>query len=397
MVRTRKGSQDGKSETREYSYAALKFEQHGKAAPSLVIFHAPVGEVLSWAEVGELETTRKSAKKTGAQREQKKAKVRAIKKFLAADRRNIIPTAVIVAFSEGTAEFDEGVREGGTLTITAGATYAANIVDGQHRLYGMKEFSPDTQAALVGLLDADHVEKAFQFLVINNKSSRVAATHTKALLSRMHRTELSKRLGLAKMSFEVEGIKDVDLVNTDAESPFYQTIDWTTTPKDKRMVQATAIEMSLDYIGGLGISEYDDHDVRRSVFLTMWKTVKQHWKPLWKRRSRLVSKVGIVCLTKFVMDMIVKWSENDELEIELTDLEDIVIQTKKIISLMDVKFWTAEWAEGSQGGFDTNQGRERVVRALSQLHRNGRQKEEWYTDIDIISRTSVDDESEEEE
>lgn len=62
---------------------------------------------------------------------------------------------------------------------------------------------------------------------------------------------------------------------------------------------------------------------------------------------------------------------------------------------MDERFWTAAWAETAQGGFDTNQGRKRVVGALTQLHRNGRYKDEWYTDIDIIDRTRIEAESEE--
>lgn len=95
------------------------------------------------------------------------------------------------------------------------------------------------------------------------------------------------------------------------------------------MIQATAIEMSLDYLGGLRVSDYEDRDVRRSVFLTMWKTIHAHWKKLWQPKSRLVSKVGIVCLTRFLIDMIVSWSDNEELEIELTDLEDMLLKRRR--------------------------------------------------------------------
>jgi DGQHR domain-containing protein len=369
-------------------YTAFEFKQHANA-PSLVLFHTSVADVLSWSSIGELEVPRKSPRKTGPQREQKLAKVRAIRKFLDSDARNIIPSAVIVAFSKGAATFQRsGLGSTGELAIR-GAD-AATIVDGQHRLYGMKEYSPTTQVAIVGLLEADHVDKAFHFLVINNKSTRVPATHTKALLSRMQQTSLADRLKAARISFEAEGIKDIDLVNSDRNSPFYETIDWTTTPKAKRMVQATSIEMSLDYMSNLGVAEFEDRDVRRNVFITMWKTIQNHWVSLWKPNSRLVSKIGIYCLTRFVVDMIVKWSDNEDLDIDPADLEDISEETDKIISLMDSRFWTTDWAERSEGGFDTKQGRERVVRALTQLYRNGRYKDEWYADIDIIDRTTGD-------
>jgi DGQHR domain-containing protein len=370
-----------------FCYEALQFEQ--RAGEGLVSFHAPVGEVIKWATTDELSVAKKSATKTGPQREQRQAKVTAIKSFMAADDANLIPTAVIVAFAKGTASFTSSSKNSafGHLEVIGGAKSAA-IVDGQHRIYGLHEFDPKTEVALVGLLDADHVEKAFHFLVINNKSSKVPATHTKALLARLGNTQLIDRLRAARMSFESEGIKDIDIVNTDTDSPFYQTIDWTTTPKAKRMVQATAIELSLAYMSGLGLSEFEDRDVMRSVFLTVWRTIQGTWKPLWKKDSRLLSKIGIVCMTRFIVDMIAKWADNDELEIDISDLEDMKIQTAKLIAHMDTKFWTSPWAETSQGGFDTTQGRERVVRALTQLHRNGKNGDDWYKDIDIISSVS---------
>jgi hypothetical protein len=101
------------------------------------------------------------------------------------------------------------------------------------------------------------------------------------------------------------------------------------------MVQATAIELSLDYLGGLGVPEYEDRDVRRSVFLTIWKTIRDDWKSLWKKECRLISKVGIVCLTRFIADRITNWADSDELNIKVTNLGEIETQTRKIIQYMD--------------------------------------------------------------
>jgi len=366
-----------------FKYEALRFKQRKGGA--LVLFHASVGDVMKWATTDELTVSKKSPTKTGPQREQRQAKVSAIKKFMEADDSNIIPTAVIVAFAKGAAGFSGTSGSFGHIDVTGGSASAV-IVDGQHRIYGIHEYNAEAEVALVALLDADHVEKAFHFLVINNKSSKVPATHTKALLARMSNTRLVERLKAARMSFESEGIKDIDIVNTDPDSPFHQTIAWTITPKDKRMVQATAIEGSLAYMAGLGIAEFDDRDVMRSVFLTMWRTIKRKWKTIWMAEdSRLIQKVGIVCMTRFLVDTISTWADNDELDIALSDLEDVEMQTEKIIAHMDTRFWTSPWAETSQGGFDTNQGRERVLRALTQLHRNGRKGDDWNTDIDIVT------------
>lgn len=372
------------SSTKARQYDAFRFLQRGNAGPTLVLFYAPVGEIKAFAEVEQL-----GPRVRGPQREQKEARVQAISKFLVADNYNTIPTALILAFSKGNAFFAPGSSKNiGILKIRAGAGYAATIVDGQHRLFGIDAFDPTMNVPVVALLEADKVEQAFQFLVINNKSSKVPVKHIKALLAKMKRTSLSKRLLGAKMAFDVEGINDVDLVNSDQDSPFLQTIDWSTTPKAKRIIQATAIELSLDYLGGIGVPEFDDRDVRRSVFLVMWRAIKANWTHLWQKDSRLISKVGIICLTRFIIDHITSWADSDELDIEVTDLGQIEEQTRKIIKYMDPNFWTAEWAEKAQGGFDTNQGRDRVLTAITQLFRNGRRNLPWYTDIEIIQKTS---------
>ena len=94
-----------------------------------------------------------------------------------------------------------------------------------------------------------------------------------------------------------------------------------------------------------------------------------------------------MCLTRFVMDTITKWSDSDQLEIDILDLDQIEELTKDILKYMDERFWTYPWASGASGGFDTNQGRERVVQALTQLYRNGKRELTWSTDIDIIEST----------
>lgn len=371
-----------------FEYHATSFAQRAGKAPKIVLLHAAVKEVLQWATVEKL-----GPKSSGPQRERREAKVTAIAKFLDTDARNIIPTAVVLAFREGTAKFarDKEDRNAGELTIKNDGDFAATIVDGQHRLYGIEQYDEKTQVAIVGLLDTTDAERAFQFLVINNKSSRVAAAHTKALIARMKNTDLSQRLTAARVALDVEGVKDVDIVNTDRDSPFYKTVDWPTTPQNKRLIQATAIELSLDYLGGLGIMEFEDRDVRRSVFQTIWSRVKEEWPECWVEGSKLISKVGVICLTRFVADRITNWADSDDIEIEITDLDQIEEQTGKIVKYMDKRFWTAPWAEKAAGGFDTNQGRERVVAAIRQLYRNGRNELEWYTDIDIIDRVPEDE------
>ena len=381
---TPKKSNRVRSDVRTFSYDALRFRQRGSDAPTLVMFSAPVKDLSTWAVVDQL-----GPRSRGPQREQREAKTRAVARFMSDDSRNTIPTAVILAFREGAARFqgqsgaDRKVA-GGRLQIQIGTEPVASIVDGQHRIYGIKEFDASTHVAVVGLLDADEMERAFQFLVINNKSSRVAASHTKALLAKLQNTGLVDRLRAARIAFDVEGVNDVALVNSAKDSPFYHTIDWTTTPAAKRMIPATAIEASLEYLGGISVAEFDDRDVRRSVFLTIWAVIHSEWKDLWAQGSRLISKVAIICLTRFIIDRITNWADSDDLQVDVADLGQIESLTKKIIRFMDKRFWTVPWAEKAQGGFDTAQGRERVLTAITQLYRNGKKDLPWNTDIEIL-------------
>jgi DGQHR domain-containing protein len=379
------------SSPKSFSYLALPFRQRDERSPQLVLFHAPVSEVAQWAEVKEL-----GPRRSGHQREKRGAKVQAIRNFFSADNRNTIPTALIVTFASGHASYTgkarkSGKPEAGELSIKSNAK--AHVVDGQHRLHGILEFDPSMHVPVVGLLDVDAVEEAFQFLVINNKATRVAPKHTKAVLADMQRTDLAERLRAARLSFDEDGIKDVDLVNSDKESPFYQTVDWSTTPKARRMVPATGIEFSLDYLANLGIADLADRDVRRSVFLAMWRVIKKSWSSLWVTESRLVSKVGVTCLTRVIIDFIVNWSDNDALEIDISNLDDIEKNTRTIIGFMNPAFWQVPWSERAQGGFDTTQGRERVRQALVQLYRNGRSGIRWNIDIDIIDAVAGDGEA----
>jgi len=61
-------------------------QQVAPEAPTFCLFHAPVGEILQWADIKRLE------EEPGApQRRTSPAKVKAIKRFLDTDRRNTIP------------------------------------------------------------------------------------------------------------------------------------------------------------------------------------------------------------------------------------------------------------------------------------------------------------------
>ena len=65
---------------KNFYYRGFAFRQRPDG-PKLVVFRAPVKEIVLWAQVEQL-----GPKRTGPQRERKEARVEAIAKFLTADR-----------------------------------------------------------------------------------------------------------------------------------------------------------------------------------------------------------------------------------------------------------------------------------------------------------------------
>lgn len=377
----------------DYFYEGFLFNQRaGAPAPSFLCFAAPAQEVVVWAEAEPL-----GPESWGPQRSQSDSRVRAISNYLNSDNRNTIPTAIILAFDAAYVNVEDledplprpGIKcvRINVLAAPDGRYRAASILDGQHRLAGVCAYAGEMLVPVVALFGADRVEQAFQFLVINNKATRVPSAHTKALLARLKDTDLSKRLQGARIGLNAQDISDVALVNSDTESPFYQHVDWPTTPEPQRLVQATAIESSLNYVEGLRVPEFADSDVRRAFFLTLWREVKKTWPALWREKSRLISKVGIIVLTQYLADTLAKWADSEDIELILTDESQVTEHVGKILKYMDPLFWEAPWVEG---GYDTQQGRQRIYAGLETLYRNGRRGNDWYDDIGFIDQSDVD-------
>ncbi len=199
-------------------------QQESAGAPSFCIFHAPVADVLAWSDIRRLED------EPGApQRRMSPAKVKAIRRFLEQDKRNTIPTSVILTLDlpAGSVEKVDGYESFSVLTfeVQEGQQKPGLVIDGQHRLLGMKEYSPHTNVNVVAILGADDVEKAFQFLVINNKASKVSLDHIRALALHYEDEALKTRLTTARLTLN-PNVPFVGLVNDGDDSPFRGMISW---------------------------------------------------------------------------------------------------------------------------------------------------------------------------
>jgi len=144
----------------------------------------------------------------------------------------------------------------------------------------MKDYAPDTDVNVVAILGASDMEKAFQFLVINNKASKVSMDHIRALALHYEEAALKTRLETARLNLD-PNVGYVGLVNNEDDSPFHGIISWPLTPEADRIVVPASIEASISYIQQKKLRPFESEDVLIEFFFTIWRRVKDHWQDLW--------------------------------------------------------------------------------------------------------------------
>lgn len=366
-----------------FDYECLVSHQRDTAgAPTFLLFHAPAGEVLQWAAIRRLE------EEAGApQRHTSPAKVRAIRRFLETDERNTIPTSVIVTLDLTNGQFTEPVAPStiGRIRFVwdEGAPQPGLVIDGQHRLYGIDAFNHNTQVNLVAITHAGDMEKAFQFLVINNKASKVSQDHIRALALHYDEGALRERLKTARLNLD-PNVGYVGIVNEGEDSPFRGMIAWPTTPEPNRVIIPSAIEASITYIQQKKVKDFESDDVLLEFFYTIWRRIYVRWPELWTAQSRLLSKVGVICMTQYMTDALT--SSYDLGRLDISDPDQIGQLVDEILATQERKFWRVPWTSSS---YDTKVGRALIVQSLTQIARNLRSGSPWFEDVEMVDATEI--------
>ena len=387
-------------------YCGFLVNQRGEAAPKFCIFYAPVREILDWALIVPL--GHKTL--TGVQRKAVPSRIKGIKRYFETDQKNIIPTAVIIAFAPRSVLVrDIDTRAKMTNTEDANLCNAliqlelswdadnvtglrdsrpGYVVDGQHRLKGIQEYDPNTPIPVVGILESDDNETAFQFLVINNKQSKVPPDHVRALafLSKIDDRNLESRLKSARLSLN-PNYESVGFADTDTDSPFKGQIKWPPNPEGSQLVVPTAIEWSIQYIRRRGGRDLEEPEQAQAFFLAIWTAVKTEWGELWNENTHLLQKVSIICLTQFITDTLVTWARNPRFEVILSDDEIVKENVQAILNELKSDFFAAKWSGSS---YDTGAGRDLIVEAIEIMHKNAQDDEPWYKDIKVLDKDWLD-------
>src|SRR5260370_22435440 len=351
---------------KQYSYTCIRNKQRpDHNAPEFLLFSAKSREIFEWAAI---ERYTADSKK-GPQRLPKKAKVAEIHRFLERDQRNTIPTTLLVSLNVLETNLTPIVPNRSEIVSLAFVcddqanppVKAGMVVDGQHRLLGVMEFQPDLHLNVVAMINASDDETAFQFLVVNNKASRVSNNHLRALALNFEEDELSKRLHAVRMSIS-QHLDFVGLVDTEPQSPFRGIIDWPNNPPERGLVAPNAIESCIAYLKQKRITELDDDAILLVFFLAIWTQITEKGEGQVTLASHLLEKVPIICLTQFLADNIIFEYDNDE--IDLTDFKAVAESVEHVIDSINPKFWEAKWSAKS---LDTAAGRNLLLDSLTQM------------------------------
>lgn len=374
----------------DYTYKCFTVKQRENSDIVFLSFIANAKEVYKWSHADSIDLD-----KNGIQRELQHTKWSKVTKFFNTHDDNIIPNNIILAFDEEVTQAKElynqvqGIdyRKDGfllsdegsgvyNLTINTEIRENTYIIDGQHRLKGMSEYEDSDLPIVVSLfINISKLDRAFQFLTINNKASKVKTDNIKALISNFDKLEdtLKDRLATASISAGKYS-RDIDIVDSDKDSPFFKCIDWSNNREGSKVVSTLAIENSLKVIKKTFPELVEDSNESKSISIEIFYNI---WRPAINTYSithqniheftNLFKKANIQAITEYICN---KLSDEIVFATEEIDITDDSIANKYMTGLLHnlpKDFWKIEW---KLKGLDNQAGRALIIKEISKIKRN---------------------------
>lgn len=328
-------------------------------------------------------------KKDGYQRRVNTNKLRSIKKFMAINKNNIIPNNVIIALGK---ELSPVITNNNTLTFNynpdENAMEKALIIDGQHRLYGLNEYSADSNVLITALIDIDIVDQAFQFVVINNKAQSAKLIDVKAVINaEAFKDKLQDRF--IEVGIRYGNTSTIlDFFDKNEDSPFKGLLDWDLN-KNHRIIQLKALEDIFKYTQKNipAFQEEDDETILNFLNIT-WTLIKEQFKTEWQKsidtkhkESNLLKKSTIIALTEYIVSESksaqryagFSFDTFDESTIKNKVLEQTIFKLPK-------EFFTKNW----KGGLDTSGGKELIQESIERIIDNIDNKISWESNVIVL-------------
>lgn len=370
-----------KSTTQTREYPALEnIQRTDSTGVRFYLFHAPASEIYQWGLIDRMSPTNPKA----IQRRLNKTKVLRIKEFLDFPG-NTIATSVVIVFNDKMVEFNSTSDGIGVLSVSWKPTAAAGIiVDGQHRVIGAHDYDADIDLNVVGITGADDTEGAFQFLVINNNSSKVNPSQVKALFTSYKEEALLQRmLDSGSTNVDAEKITALDYFDGGADSPFKGQLKW--AKNEKGFVVANALESGLSEVQNRS-SLLSIGELELDTFAGVWTVIKEQWGDMWNEKSHLLEKASVQALTAYVCDALEKLLVYAEDDIDYSDPEVLAKGVRQVLRMLEPGFFEVQWAVT---GLDTRAGHEMLMSDLKKMASNVKARRPWYTSLETVNIGAV--------
>lgn len=218
----------------------------------------------------------------GIQRKLDPGRVEEISKFVRS-RDATFPTSIVVAVPGSCASYDERLK---TLTLKAGVDdtgklipleEVAKILDGQHRVEGLRAAVPDTFDVPISVfIDADIADQAYVFATVNLAQTKVNKSLVYDLLD--YANARSPQKSAHEIAVALDKFKG---------GPFYQMIKRLGTatpgrqPGRETLAQATFVGSLLPFITRAAEDDRFALAKGRKVRAGEWPYEKTPFRPLW--------------------------------------------------------------------------------------------------------------------
>ncbi|QKE37680.1 DGQHR domain-containing protein [Ferrovum myxofaciens] len=376
--------------SKNYNGIILK-QRNNYECPLIFICAIPAKDIKEWVDVI---PTRE--KKGAIQRILSDAHVRSIKNYISASPKNIIPTTITIAIPSEYEVIDHSLGDQCSLktlkiTMVEGQkSKPALLIDGQHRLEAMTRVEEEIPLICTIILGANDLERAINFVVINNKAKRVPTDLVKAIVSELDEVEKEDfktrvtSIGLSLGDYNNALI----ILSLSDTSPFNGLLDWETNRDGQRLIKPLALEMALRLVrNDLNTESELDVDESLEILSAMWRGIKKApgYDNIWLNNdSNLLSKASLVATTEFLIERINQKIEDGE--IDPTEIQGVEQYSTELMSKIPSEFWTTKWEVKS---LDTSAGRGLIRDALSKIRTNiSRGMAEPFNKIDLFTPPS---------
>jgi len=264
------------------------------------------------------------------------------------------------------------------------------IIDGQHRLKGISEYEEENIYIVVTLfLGLSKLERAFQFITINNKSHKVPTDNIKALIhnfdSVQEEENFQQRLSTASITAG-KFSTIIDVFNESNESPFYKLLDWPNNRTGEKFIKPLALETVMKtVIKYFPEMKIDSDDIIIDIIYNIWNPIKSYYhidNGNIKEFKNLFTKTVIIAISEYILSKLadqIIFSEDEEV---INKSDRINTLTSNLIYGINKDFWIQEWTYKS---LDSQGGRKIIIEDVIKIKRNIKSGRDWNDDVKLLS------------